>query len=80
MNRIFAHDTLPVGTSVSVGNRKGIIKSSFIGPASNGGTVGHHTVTFTHRFKRSFGARGTWEALQKSKDESCNYSAINIIA
>lgn len=74
--KLLAHDTLPEGTPVQVGNLSGIIKSSFIGPASNGGTVGHHTIKFTHRFKRSFGARGNWEPLAKAKMQQVNYAGI----
>lgn len=76
-----AQTILEKGTSVRVGNRRGVVTYSEFVIAHNGGKVALNTILFTeiYIFKRGFGQNGVWEKIKKPFNQAVNYSFIEIL-
>ncbi len=75
--RIGPHETIPDGTPVRVGSRRGkVIKSEQVRD-QHGGPIMLHTIEFTERVKWHAG-RTFWVPMTP-KTEQPNYSAIYVL-
>lgn len=72
------HDLLDVGTKVRVGNLLGeVIKAEML-QAVPCGEIAVHTIKYTHRRKRMFGATFRVEELALPTEGTTNYSFIEV--
>lgn len=80
MKTISPEDCLSPGTLVQVGNLRGVVVSSKLVQASNGGNIAVNTIKFCERFRRGFGKNGLWVEIQKPrKPEGISYASIQIV-
>lgn len=73
------HDTIPIGSHVRVGNKFGYIIKAEVVPASNGGEIVVHTISFTEKKRYLYGDKYKMEPLAKPKVERVNYSFIVVL-
>lgn len=77
MKRITAYELLPVGTFAHVGNKIGeIVKAEFVESSNCFGKICLHTVKFTHKKEKTFGAKFRLIPLKKEITQAVNYSFI----
>jgi len=69
------HEILSNETVVQVKNMRGLVKSHYV--HSNGVVV--HKIILTHKWKRSFGVHGKWEAMEKHITKEPNYSFVSVV-
>jgi hypothetical protein len=77
--RIGPHDTIPLGSYVQVGNKLGYVIKAEVVPASNGGEIVLHTISFTEKKRYLYGSKYKIEPLTKPKIEKINYSFIVVL-
>jgi len=80
--RIQAHDLLPIGTSVIVGDKIGEVIESDMVPAHPCGLICSHLIRFTKRrvLDRARNGQTVYREIDiKPTEKRCNYAFINTI-